>query len=235
MTRSSSPIDESQFIPGIYNYCDEWCSACQLAARCRVKAEIDAEAPSEHSESLAMQVQGWFRRASGIVDDTCRRLGVDAGAIQSRSNPKDRPPITIDHARLVSRGRAYGDAVFGWQKQRPVDPDRRTELDPGFPQDVIDHFTIIIGAKIQRAVLGFTFETARSRGEDPQSDANGSAKAAILAAERSRTAWSDLLDSGLVSNDIVHGFERSLTWLIDELDRLFPNARKFVRPGFDDA
>ncbi len=246
MSLSSSPTGEDRFIPGVYNYCDEWCSACTLAARCRVKTEMDAEAPPETPEAFAAQIHGWFRKALDITEDACRELGIDVNDLVARGTDVDdpEPVVPIDLARLVSRGRAYGEAVFAWQKQRPVDPERRKELDPAFPQDVIDHFAIIIGSKAQRAVSGLTFEKEvagriessrieNNRDENWPKDSDGSAKAAILAAERSRAAWSDLRDSGLVSNDVVQGFEESLTWLIGELDRVFPNARSFVRPGFD--
>lgn len=234
---SSSPPDQDRFIAGIYNYCDSWCSACPLAARCRVKTEMDAETPPETPEAFAAQLHGWFHKALDVAEAHARELGIDVSQIQSLDpEAEDAPPlVSIDHARLISRAKAYGHAVFSWQRQRPPDPERRKELDPAFPQDVIDHFAFMIGSKVQRAVSGLSFEKEDgNRDESWPSDSDGSAKVAILAAERSRTAWSDLRDSGLVSNDAVQRFEESLTWLVEELDRLFPSARSFVRPGFDD-
>jgi hypothetical protein len=231
-----SPSEHDRFIPGIYNYCDGWCSACALAARCRVKAEMDAEDPPKTPEAFAAQIQTWFRRALDLVEDRSRELEVDPNAFAAGgAERRPKPIVTIDHARLVSRGKAYCEAVFGWQKQRPADPERRIALDPTFPQDVIDHFAIVLASKIQRAVLGLASDQEpSSRHHDWPKDADGSAKVAILAAERSRTAWSDLRDSGLASSETISAFEYGLTWLIQELDRLFPTARKFVRPGFDD-
>jgi hypothetical protein len=235
VTLFTIPPDRDRYIAGIYNYCDSWCSACPLAARCRVKTEMDAETPPETPEALAAQLHGWFHKALDLAEAHARDLGIDLSQVPEVEYEAERPPlVSLEQARLISRAKAYGHAVFAWQRLRPPDPERKEALDPAFPQDVIDHFALMIGSKVERAVSGLGFE--KEDGYDDEGwpkDSDGSAKVAILAAERSRAAWSDLRDSGLVSDETVQGFEQSLAWLISELDRVFPNARRFVRPGFD--
>ena len=52
--------------------------------------------------------------------------------------------------------------------------------------------------------------------------------------ERSHAAWLELAHNGLASPAEIEPFIADLIWLSDELERVFPNARAFVRPGFDE-
>jgi len=75
--------------------------------------------------------------------------------------------------------------------------------------------------------------------DDPEerdwpADHDGSAKVALVGIERSHAAWLRLVESGLALASEVEPFIADLIWLSDELDRVFPRARAFVRPGFDE-
>ena len=58
---------------------------------------------------------------------------------------------------------------------------------------------------------------------------------ALLGIERSRNAWLELAFRGFASPAEVEPFIADLIWLSDELERVFPRARAFVRPGLDEA
>jgi hypothetical protein len=96
--------------------------------------------------------------------------------------------------------------------------------------------TYLIPAKLHRALDG---RDAASHGESigddhpVQNDWNGSAKVALISIERSHAAWQTIAKAA---------GDPDASRLVDELARLqqtvdeaFPNARKFVRPGFDDG
>ena len=52
--------------------------------------------------------------------------------------------------------------------------------------------------------------------------------------ERSHAAWLELVEMSLATAADVEPFICDLIWLTDELDRVFPKARSFVRAGFDE-
>ena len=68
-----------------------------------------------------------------------------------------------------------------------------------------------------------------------QEDGNGSAKIALIAIDRSMAAWHAMEMCLPGKSDsiapIVAELER-LRWLLEEE---FPDARGFIRPGFDEA
>ena len=66
-----------------------------------------------------------------------------------------------------------------------------------------------------------------------QNDANGSAKIAVLAAERSLAAWEIVRRHWPEKQAEILGFMRQINGFRYRMDQLFPDWRKFVRPGFD--
>jgi hypothetical protein len=69
---------------------------------------------------------------------------------------------------------------------------------------------------------------------DSPADHDGSAKVALVGIERSHAAWLSLVDRGLVSRMDSAAFIADLVWLGNKVERVFPRARAFVRPAFDE-
>ncbi len=101
--------------------------------------------------------------------------------------------------------------------------------------EVIYWYQFFISGKIQRGLHGILdadgdVDTDEIR--DSQSDTNGSIKVALIAIERSLLSWTYLL-SAENSSKI-----RPLIDLLENTKQLtekkFPNARDFIRPGFDE-
>jgi hypothetical protein len=94
----------------------------------------------------------------------------------------------------------------------------------------------LIPAKLNRALDGRD-EAAHGDGlgdDHPvQNDWNGSAKVALISIERSHAAW-ETIAATMGDPDAVRLVDE-LTRLKQAVDDAFPNARKFVRPGFDDG
>jgi len=97
---------------------------------------------------------------------------------------------------------------------------------------VIAWFQYSIPAKIHRALHGLAYDDADER--DWPADHDGSAKVALLGLERSHSAWLELVYRDLASPSDIEPFVADLIWLSDELERVFPKARAFVRPAFDE-
>ena len=98
--------------------------------------------------------------------------------------------------------------------------------------DRLEEMCATIASKIFRAVTG-TFNIGADPGE-VQSDANGSAKVALLLIEESRQAWRDLMQPGrAVADGLPARFVDMLDHIETGLLQRFPRAFEFVRPGFD--
>ena len=116
------------------------------------------------------------------------------------------------------------------------DPPARVDEDVlGEVVGVLLWYQYFIAAKINRGVGGIIdFDGNEDTDElnDPQSDANGSIKIALIAIERSLLAWTFLLNADNAA------FIRPFIQMLEELKQMaetrFPYARDFIRPGFDE-
>ena len=69
--------------------------------------------------------------------------------------------------------------------------------------------------------------------EELQSDANGSVKIALIAMDRSLGAWAELRQYFPEQTDSLLSVLVHLDRLRRQAEKEFPDARRFVRPGFD--
>ena len=225
-------------IAGVYNYCDRWCSACPVSNRCLVfvqQEEPTASRCGPLSETVpwSAQVGYWLRRALRLVHERAGARGIEAKPWVPGPGGNRGAVTPFTHGRLAARAYAYCDAVHRWQRERPVEAARNEERDPRLPQDVIDHFAPLIASKIRRAITSLAWEEGDGWAVAEARDSDGSAKVALLGAERSLAAWADLRDSGLADDGRIDDSQRRLRWLIEELEAVFPGARAFVREGLD--
>ncbi len=132
-------------------------------------------------------------------------------------------PIRSEHQGIADRARDYSFGVAGFLQHIEAPPER----DHVDPRSVILNDCACIPPKIYRALTG------RDRWHD-DSDHDGSAEVALIAIERSRAAWIAMAERGLASIADTQQFVSDLSRLADDLRRVFPSARAFVRPGLDE-
>ncbi|MEZ5288400.1 MAG: hypothetical protein R2712_27060 [Vicinamibacterales bacterium] len=98
------------------------------------------------------------------------------------------------------------------------------------PLRAIGHFGYFLGPKVHRALIGL-----EDVGDvDADYDANGSAKAAPLALDELESSLVTLAEAAVLDDVDTARLLREAASLRDDLERLFPRARAFVRPGFDE-
>ena len=139
-----------------------------------------------------------------------------------------------------------------------VDADGAAEIDVAAAAEVLRWYQFFVAAKVIRALMSRTLsdhslvettagdnpfaETVEDEDDDfdaapdyVQEDGNGSAKIGLIAIDRSMAAWHamEMCQPGKSDSiaPIVAELER-LRWLLEEE---FPDARGFIRPGFDEA
>lgn len=221
------------FIVGIYNYCDSWCETCQFTSRCRVFADV-TQAQAAVDPQLRALVEapplpdehplpsGWMR---SLIDDM---NAVSIAPLPRETLQPRRSPVPLAHLALRERSRVYCEQVHAWLEAR----DFYSINAPGDPRAVVGWFHMLIPAKIERAVTGRAEDDGGSR--QGRADYDGSAKVALLGLERSHAAWLQIVESGLATYEDVQPFIAGVVWMGEALETAFPEARAFVRPGFDE-
>lgn len=122
--------------------------------------------------------------------------------------------------------------------------------------EVIRWYQFFIAAKVFRALMGFERGTVEvdSDSEDvfpdlefeedevdaalaeaAGSDSDGSAKIALIAMDRSLSAWSLMQSSFAEKANTIMPMLVELERLRRGMEQLFPMARDFIRPGFDEV
>jgi len=242
---------DKRFIPGIYNYCDRWCERCPQTSRClnfSISEEefADRETQDIRNEAFWKKLSGVFEETLELLKESAKKWGIDLETLDSTDdieNIKAKDEAAKNHL-LFRVARSYSEMAEDWFKGRETlffetAAAAREGVDLEEALEVIRWYQYFISAKVVRAVRGRVEEevgdsTLREEGCDEfPSDADGSAKIALIAMDRSIAAWA------LIRHYDTHGAERVLD-LIAFLDRLrqavekaFPKARSFIRPGFD--
>ena len=118
--------------------------------------------------------------------------------------------------------------------------------------EVIRWYQFFVAAKVFRALMGFEERIAKDDlatddiftgtelGDEDQldiigDDADGSAKIALIAIERSSSAWRVIHSSLPDKADSIRTILVELERLRQTAELTFPRARDFIRPGFDEV
>ncbi|MEQ1923232.1 MAG: hypothetical protein ABL952_12060 [Pyrinomonadaceae bacterium] len=183
-------------------------------------------------------LQNIFAEARELLTEKAKEFGIDLAILSDE-----------EYAEIRARERAFikGEEItklaekYAWEARTVLDAKDQWldgSADDEMLADVIEviyWYQFFISVKIQRGLHGILDadgdeDTDEIR--DSQSDANGSIKVALIAIERSILSWTYLL-SPQNSNTI-----RPLIELLENTKQLtekkFPNARDFLRPGFDE-
>ena len=222
------------FIVGIYNYCDRWCETCAFTSRCRGFAD-QAEMEASLDENLRAVVEApplpeevpppppkWMQ---GLIEEMNKAASEPLSEEELKRLDPTLPP---DHEAIEERAHGYCRRAGDLLKARDV----YSRHDPADPYTVIGWFHYLIPAKIHRALHGLGLDDPDDR--DWPADHDGSAKVALLGIERSHAAYLAIVDRGDASISDIDPFIADLIWLSDEVERVFPKARAFVRPGLDE-
>lgn len=221
-------------ISGIYNYCDRWCERCPLTSRCLVYAteQEDNNVFENHdlrNEAFWKKLGNIFQETCEMITDWARNAGVDLTPNAEDDDTRyKRKRQLVDNHPLTKAGKKYANAASDWFREF----DQAIEInDLGVSdaREVIQWYQYQIAVKTIRALSGRKEELEA----DLPKDSDGSVKVALIGIDRSIAAWR-MMQLSLPER------EESIVPLILQLDRLrrrlengFPDARKFLRPGFD--
>jgi hypothetical protein len=232
------PADRIDFIS---EYCDRWCERCAFTERCSSFAVHAALAMCDGDAEAAMELAvgrprpvtpgddpppGWMADLPNVVP-TDAEIAAETRRQDARRNRIKSLPLSI-----LSEGVMM--LCLDWLKQQSetTAPGRSPALEEAV---AIVHWDVcLIYAKIHRALSGRDDAASGEWFPDEdrvQSDWNGSARVALMCVERSSAAWGVIAAE---TGDLdARRLASELEALQAELDREFPDARRFRRPGFD--
>jgi hypothetical protein len=227
----------------ISSYCDQWCERCPLTARCSVFA-VEAAIGMCGNAHEAFELALGTPRSPGAPSVDDRRFWLDdflstdtsSAELAAHERREAERDARIDAMPIASMSDALLHLLHGWLSVS-ADPLRTTG---GEPVDealaVVAHDTLLANTKLHRALDGRDRYTRDGEGddEDPvQNDWNGSAKVALIALRRSRDAWRVIAES--TDDHMPALLSREAEELQAVVEREFPDAWAFVRPGFDES
>jgi hypothetical protein len=233
---------DERFISGIYNYCDRWCERCPQTSRClnfSVSEEefSDPEARDIGNEAFWKKLSGILGEALELLRESAKEWGIDIETLDSAEDEENikTKDVAAENHLLCRVAKRYSQLAEDWFGRRDTlffeiaaAAGEGVSIEEAI--EVIRWYQYFIGAKVMRAIRGNTEE--ERCGEFP-SDSDGSAKIALIAIDRSIAAWA------VIQHYIADG-DREVIDVIAFLDGLrqaaeetFPQARSFIRPGFD--
>jgi len=246
--KNSGITDEEGFVPGIHNYCDRWCERCDFTDKCRVfdmedemrkmlekgdndmisDDEDETDKPEEEDEDDDTDLIDEMEYFDEFDDD----FDSDADDFFSAHQKADRHP-------MIQIAYAYSLSSLNWliQREKELENGFTAQLALGFADDVLEAeevmswYQTFIYAKLKRALSGY-YEMEDF--EDADYDMNGSAKVALIGIDRSIDAATTLLRHLKEHREKIKTFRDQLEKIRTMAEELFPDARSFIRPGFDE-
>ena len=207
------------------------------------------------NEAFWRRLSETFRTTLELVKEMVEREGIDLDAVDSEHDAEDeRFNDDLAKSQRCSRmAKTYTDMVDAWfdsvtekseQKecgleyrvefQMPiVDPlGRNTICEEAL--EVIRWYQHQIYVKLLRAVRGDLKEDYELSDEFAK-DSDGSAKVALIGIDRSIGAWGELRACFVAYEGEIRDILVHLEGLQREVEKTFPAARAFIRPGFDNV
>ena len=242
--------ENPDFIPGIYNYCDRWCERCAFTSRC-MNFAMEQEFFQGQQDLDLRNAEFWqsiseiLEATADLLHDLARDKGIDLDKVMEGIDPEQEyaRKMTENHICTILARKYFKMAddclehAGTPQECSPVEIPGTRSMNP-LPEiqdakEIISWYQTLIQVKIMRALQGKAESEETDQGNKDR-DADGSAKVALIGIDRSLAAWRILherLQQGL--EDI-----REIMLLLERLRRkveaVFPGARSFVRPGFDE-
>jgi len=233
--------DENR-IPGIYNFCDRWCERCKFTARCEVFAREAAynleESLDPMGDALNIVAES-FAEAKEMLIEHAEEMGIDlteamndpeveATIERTRQNTESQPAVELAKGYALET-RHILDKPEEWAGDPEEDPQILEAL------EVLRYYLFSIAVKVHssyHAVLDIDGYEDPEELENTQSYANGTAKVTLMLLERSISSWNYLRNE---TNDLLlDPIAERLEIIKQMMEEKFPNARDFIRPGFDE-
>ena len=187
--------------------------------------------------------------AFSLLEDLAQEKGVDLESLEIDEDDEIDNKVDM----LTHRSMNYANMVDEWFKNNHniienelLEQKKQSHLKLIHPHtteipislqeviEVINYYKYAITVKLSRAIKGRENE-AKIRLEDISKDSDASAKIALIETDRSINAWSKLLQYFENEKREILEILNYLKQIRELAEKEFPNARSFIRPGFDES
>ncbi len=225
------------YITGIHNYCDGRCKSCQFTNQCSsyaINKELEKLSDNTDNESGADQLKIIFKATTEIIEEELDKRGINVDDAISEIDTLGENKNWVKHD-IEKQAESYAEKVTRWLESNQMELESRIVSKPDSDInkyiETITWFQLFIPAKIHRAIKGMS---NNEESDISLYDANGSAKVALLAIDECLDAWEYLMELISTKEDSILNMLRHLSKLRNEFEVLMPEARSFIRPGFDE-
>ncbi len=250
---------DPRYIAGIYNYCDRWCKRCSFTSRC-LNYETEKRFFGDSDKQNLNDPEFWsklkllFQQTEEMIVELAEEKGIELNSLDMESKSDGIPDIMseAENRDITSEAHEYSKIVNLFfeaenslfeQKQDELNTVVRLGISGTDTQaevirindavEVIRWYQHQIFVKLMRAVMQEDVVNGEEEGDAEQSDSNGSAKVALIGIERSIGAWRKVIEYFPEKTDDILNVLLHLDQLRKKTEQEFPNAKNFIRPGFD--
>jgi len=251
-------------IAGIHNYCDRWCERCFFTSRCSVfesESKTDPKALDVKNKLFWERLSENFSKAQEMIEQAAEKHGINLEEIKANLEDVERKEkeLRVKSSKhiIIALTREYMSFANHWLKTQPGMMEKLEKMKADITMGVesqgeikkqtdtikdclqiIQWYMTFLEPKFIRALMGKENDVLDGLfdddGEEFPRDYDGSAKIGIIAVDRCMQAWTRLFDLLPTQEDdflkALSLLERIKREVLDE----FPDAMKFVRPGFDE-
>lgn len=247
-----------KIIPNIYLYCDGWCEKCGYSSVCEVNEFHDNRNNLTIHDKNNLQFWSDFMKSLTEIKNAIISIGekedvdwnnYDGIQRRTRHDLFQGKKVVGD---LLPAGRLYEDFVDDWIDAMGENGKIVVDNNVSPPEfkvskkynsfenidninnsiSILIYYQLKIYLKLSRTIYTSSKEKDNDNSDLPSS--NGTAKTLIEMLERSLVSWHNIYDafgddaSGIEKKAMIH-----LIKLIKNIERDFPDARGYMRPGFD--
>jgi len=240
-----------QTIDFISSYCDRWCERCAFTQRCSAYAVDIATGMCGGDFAAGLELAIGTPPPMNAAEEKRRSEFIDLLREFEETLPTESEMARIerdlevrrtqiDESPIGSLSQAIARMAHDWLADRGERLEQNgTTIAEAIA--VIRWDCFLIDAKLRRALGGRYDAEHQEEGEEDEeddeervrSDWNGSAKVALISIARSAAAWATV--ANLCRDAEAEAMAEQLRHLQQEVERAFPDAWKFVRPGFDEV
>lgn len=235
-------VPDLQRIDGIFNSCDRWCERCAFTTRCTIFAIEIAAGMCDGDRTAAMELVIAPPPPMTPEEERRREKWVEAmnacnptdAEVEECSRQEEARAERLDESPAISASIQTGLLMDSWfESHDGIERSLTGRAAEALEVASWDHY--LIRAKLHRAVHGLDeYLQGESSWEDPvQNDWNGTAKLTLICITRSIEAWQILSEE--LRDQEAGAIANQLRAMKREVERMFPEAQRFVRPGFDSS
>ncbi|GAB3332997.1 hypothetical protein GCM10027299_40000 [Larkinella ripae] len=245
--------EDVELIPNVHNYCDSWCERCPLTRQCQNFASQYPDGlkqPTMDAETLVSRLMETLELTKAYLHKAQQqRLLPEAKMLQQETKaaglsvgemPNPLTNLCDDYLGQTAAWLKQEKDLLeqaGYQQAFETNLGIRTEQEAVAllnqlkeAWETIKWYRTLIPVKV---VSALQINKSLSHDATLQAYFNGKAKLVLVSIDQSLRAWHTLLESYPEKTDAVLDLLILLGRIRQQMEKSFPDARNFRRPGLD--